>query len=112
MDGFPDTLPGTRIAGKKQINCIFFYSALGPRQQVFPCPPPFLSGILNGNIREWGNCVFPDLGPGQTNLARLFRRGEIAGAVKLDLMSQGGSGGSEGQVAGRQALQGSRVQWN
>lgn len=59
-------------------------------------------------MRKWGNFIFPDLGLGQTDQARLLNRRETAGAAELDLMPQGGSGVSEGQELGTWALKGSR----
>lgn len=35
-----------------------------PLDQSSPCPLPFLSSILKGNIRKWGNCISPDSGLG------------------------------------------------
>ena len=37
------------------------YFAFGQKQQVFPCPPPFLNSILKANKR---NFILPSLGLG------------------------------------------------
>lgn len=69
LNYFQDYVMGESLAdGRKQLYSMGSdywqkshptYFAFEPKQQDFPCPPPFLSIILKGNIKKNREILFP-----------------------------------------------------